>query len=181
MRNEELNVMRGDVKRDRNIDPPALRKGGNCHVRALIGHRGTNWKRRRWHLERGTKTCLFRVLYLRCTTTAAGVLLLSLSLNNQFWDSLCCVWKTERGGFLFTTLHLLQMISIGAFRCFKYVPSLVDGSNTQRQGLNDRSKPVITSLPSPFISGSNQISTPPPRCATAADGGQNRFYLKINT
>lgn len=46
MRNEQLNVVRGDVNRDRNIDPPSLRKGGKCHVRALIGHRGTNWKRR---------------------------------------------------------------------------------------------------------------------------------------
>lgn len=67
--------MLSDVKRE--ITEIWIRQRGikvkNCHVRTLIGHRGTNWKRRRWHLASETKTCLFRVLFLRCTTTATRV------------------------------------------------------------------------------------------------------------
>lgn len=78
-----LSVVRREVKRDnRNIDPPSRRKGGKLLL-PLIGHRGTNWKRRRWHLENETKTCLFRVLYLCCTT-----LLLLTIVQGQ--DSLHC-------------------------------------------------------------------------------------------
>lgn len=145
----------------------------NCHVRTLIGHRGTNWKRRRWQPESETKTCLFRVLYWRCTTTATRVILHHLWLTvAQGQDSLRLAWKTVyKYIYIFKkkicSINCRCFESVCSFRCFKMHFSLCLCVLLQStRALIVTIKSLIT--PRPHLSSTGAIScAPPSRCTTS--------------